>query len=326
MCGIVGIWDSRGKRAIDRDVLLRMNESQHHRGPDETGAHIAPGHRRSATSGCRSSTWPPASSRCSTRIGSVVVVFNGEIYNYRELIPELTALGHVFRTRSDTEVIVHAWEAWGEACVERFRGMFAFALWDEKRADAVPGARPARRQAAVLRAAARRHAAVRLGAQVAAGARRTAARHRSARGRRLLRARLRAGAAHDLRARRASCRPATRCACGAARRPAAPRRYWDVRFTGDNPISAEDAQAELVERLQRERAPAHDLRGAARRLPLRRRRLERGGGDDGRPVRASRSTPARSPSTTRRTTKRAFAQQVAERYRTRHFVDRVADR
>ncbi len=65
--------------------------------------------------------------------GSVAVIFNGEIYNFQELIPELTALGHVFKTRSDTEVIVHAWEAWGEACVKRFRGMFAFALWDRNR-------------------------------------------------------------------------------------------------------------------------------------------------------------------------------------------------
>jgi asparagine synthase (glutamine-hydrolysing) len=55
----------------------------------------------------------------------VVVVFNGEIYNFQELMPELTAKGHTFRTRSDTETIVHAWEQWGEACVHHFRGMFA---------------------------------------------------------------------------------------------------------------------------------------------------------------------------------------------------------
>ena len=63
----------------------------------------------------------------------MVVVFNGEIYNFQDLVPELQALGHVFHTRSDTEVIVHAWEAWGEDCVKRFRGMFAFALWDRNR-------------------------------------------------------------------------------------------------------------------------------------------------------------------------------------------------
>src|SRR5262249_57351572 len=64
--------------------------------------------------------------------GTVCVVFNGEIYNFQPLVAELTALGHVFQTRSDTEVIVHAWEEWGEACLKRFNGMFAFALWDAK--------------------------------------------------------------------------------------------------------------------------------------------------------------------------------------------------
>jgi asparagine synthase (glutamine-hydrolysing) len=63
----------------------------------------------------------------------VAVVFNGEIYNFQELVPELQALGHTFRTRSDTEVIVHGWEAWGAECVKRFRGMFAFAIWDRNR-------------------------------------------------------------------------------------------------------------------------------------------------------------------------------------------------
>src|SRR5690606_8913767 len=61
---------------------------------------------------------------------SVVIVFNGEIYNFQSLLRELAARGHRFRTQSDTEVIVHAWEEWGEDCLDRFRGMFAFALWD----------------------------------------------------------------------------------------------------------------------------------------------------------------------------------------------------
>ena len=109
-----------------------MNESQHHRGPDEGGLHLEPGvglgHRRLSIIDLATGQQP-----LYNEDGSVVVVFNGEIYNYQELIPELSALGHVFRTRSDTEVIVHAWEAWGERCVERFRGMFAFALWDRNR-------------------------------------------------------------------------------------------------------------------------------------------------------------------------------------------------
>lgn len=129
MCGITGIFDTRGRRDIDRAVLTRMNESQHHRGPVEGGVHVEPGvglgHRRLSIIDLATGQQP-----LYNEDQSVCVVFNGEIYNYLELIPELQALGHVFHTRSDTEVIVHAWEAWGEKCVERFRGMFAFALWD----------------------------------------------------------------------------------------------------------------------------------------------------------------------------------------------------
>jgi asparagine synthase (glutamine-hydrolysing) len=132
MCGITGIFDTRGKRPIDRSVLHRMNESQHHRGPDEGGLHVEPGvglgHRRLSIIDLSTGQQP-----LYNEDGSVAVVYNGEIYNYKALIPELQALGHVFRTKSDTEVIVHAWEAWGEACVTRFRGMFAFALWDRGR-------------------------------------------------------------------------------------------------------------------------------------------------------------------------------------------------
>ncbi len=157
MCGIVGIWDSRGQRPIAREVLLRMNESQHHRGPDETGMHVEPGvglgHRRLSIIDLATGQQP-----LYNEDGSVVVVYNGEIYNYQELIPELTALGHTFRTRSDTEVIVHAWEAWGEACVDALpRHVRVRAVGPQPR-DAVPRARPARREAAVLRAARRRHA------------------------------------------------------------------------------------------------------------------------------------------------------------------------
>ncbi len=132
MCGITGIFDTRGKRTLDPAVLHRMNETQFHRGPDEGGTHLEPGvglgHRRLSIIDLSTGQQP-----LYNEDGSVCVVFNGEIYNYQELIPELQALGHVFHTRSDTEVIVHAWEAWGEDCVQRFRGMFAFALWDRNR-------------------------------------------------------------------------------------------------------------------------------------------------------------------------------------------------
>lgn len=132
MCGIVGIFDTRGAGTVDRALLDKMNQSQFHRGPDEGGLFVEPGvglgHRRLSIIDLSSGQQP-----LFNEDGSVVVVFNGEIYNFQELVPELQAAGHVFRTRSDTEVIVHAWEEWGEACVERFRGMFAFALWDRNR-------------------------------------------------------------------------------------------------------------------------------------------------------------------------------------------------
>ncbi len=132
MCGITGIFETRGKREIDRAVLHRMNESQFHRGPDEGGLHVEPGvglgHRRLSIIDLSTGQQP-----LYNEDQSVCVVFNGEIYNYQTLIPELQALGHTFHTRSDTEVIVHAWESWGEKCVDRFRGMFAFALWDRNR-------------------------------------------------------------------------------------------------------------------------------------------------------------------------------------------------
>ncbi len=132
MCGIVGIFDLNGERPIERGLLHKMNETQFHRGPDAGGLHIEPGvglgHRRLSIIDLSSGKQP-----MENEDGSVIVTFNGEIYNFPDLSDELKAAGHVFKTHSDTEVIVHAWEEWGEKCVERFRGMFAFAVWDKNK-------------------------------------------------------------------------------------------------------------------------------------------------------------------------------------------------
>jgi len=132
VCGIAGIFDSRDRREIDRGLIERMNSSLSHRGPDADGLHLEPGlalaHRRLSIIDLSTGQQP-----LYNEDGSVVVVFNGEIYNFQELAKELVACGHSFRTRSDTEVIVHGWEQWGASCVTRFRGMFAFALWDRNR-------------------------------------------------------------------------------------------------------------------------------------------------------------------------------------------------
>src|SRR5271167_692691 len=132
MCGIAGIFDYRGRAEIDRTLLRRMTDILGHRGPDGDGYHIEPGiglgHRRLAIVDLATGDQP-----LFNEDRAVCVVYNGEIYNFQPLMTELSALGHVFRTRCDTEVIVHAWEQWGEACLERFNGMFAFALLDERR-------------------------------------------------------------------------------------------------------------------------------------------------------------------------------------------------
>ncbi len=129
MCGLVGIFDTKAQRNIERSLLSRMNETQFHRGPDEGGLHLEPGlgfgHRRLSIIDLSTGQQP-----LFNEDGSVVVTFNGEIYNFEELTKTLQAAGHTFRSHSDTEVIVHAWEEWGEACVQKFRGMFAFAIWD----------------------------------------------------------------------------------------------------------------------------------------------------------------------------------------------------
>lgn len=132
MCGIAGLFRTDGRDHIDRSLLKRMNGSQTHRGPDASGIFennvVGLAHRRLSIIDLSDGDQP-----IFNEDGSVAVVYNGEIYNFQELTAELTAKGHQFSTHCDTEVIVHAWEEWGPACVERFRGMFSFALWDENK-------------------------------------------------------------------------------------------------------------------------------------------------------------------------------------------------
>ena len=129
MCGFCGIFDRSGD-PIDKVTLERMTTVLKHRGPDGDGhfwdREIALGHRRLSIIDVEGGAQP-----IGNEDGSLQVVFNGEIYNFVELRKELEGAGHTFTTRSDTEVIVHAYEQWGTDCVNRFNGMFAFAIWDK---------------------------------------------------------------------------------------------------------------------------------------------------------------------------------------------------
>jgi asparagine synthase (glutamine-hydrolysing) len=126
MCGIAGFsWR-------DPDLIARMTDAVAHRGPDDAGGYLADrvslGHRRLSIIDLSSDGHQPICNEDRT----VWLVFNGEIYNFRELRERLQAAGHVFRSRSDSEVIVHAYEEYGRDCLRRLRGMFAFAIWDER--------------------------------------------------------------------------------------------------------------------------------------------------------------------------------------------------
>ncbi len=129
MCGICGLVGARRDEHVDPDAVARMNEAMRHRGPDDAGVwhsgHISLAMRRLSILDV-----PGGHQPMTNEDGSVVVVFNGEIYNFEELRNDLIEHGHVFRTQGDTEVIVHAYEQYGDAALERFNGMFAFALYD----------------------------------------------------------------------------------------------------------------------------------------------------------------------------------------------------
>ena len=137
MCGISGVYMS-GNGPIDPDIVRRMNDALRHRGPDDEGyyadpqGHIMLGHRRLSVIDLATGRQP-----IFNESGTVAVVFNGEIYNFIELRNELIAKGYKFRTNTDTEVIANLYDEVGVECVHRLRGMFAIAIWDEKRQELI---------------------------------------------------------------------------------------------------------------------------------------------------------------------------------------------
>ncbi|MDZ4869095.1 MAG: asparagine synthase (glutamine-hydrolyzing) [Alphaproteobacteria bacterium] len=131
MCGIAGLFDTRGQRNFDPEWIRRATTALAHRGPDGDGFFAAPGvafgHRKLAIIDLASGNQP-----MHAKDGSITITFNGEIFNYKELRAELGSKGHSFATASDTEAIIEGWREWGPKVVEKLRGQFAFALWDHK--------------------------------------------------------------------------------------------------------------------------------------------------------------------------------------------------
>ncbi len=132
MCGICGQLVFDPAQSADKQLLLRLNATIRHRGPDSDGYYVK-GAVGLAISRLAIIDVAGGQQPIRNEDGSIAVVFNGEIYNFRELRAELENFGHRFRTQSDTEVIVHGYEQWGDEALHRFNGMFAIALWDESR-------------------------------------------------------------------------------------------------------------------------------------------------------------------------------------------------
>ena len=131
MCGIVGVCNLNGE-PVPEALLKRMRDVMAHRGPDAEGQHregpVGLGHRRLSIIDLSDAGRQPM----ANETGDVQIVYNGELFNYQDIGEELRKLGHTFRSRSDTEVLVHAYEQWGAECVGRFNGQFAFAIWDRQ--------------------------------------------------------------------------------------------------------------------------------------------------------------------------------------------------
>lgn len=136
MCGICGLLDYSNKK-IEENTIQQMCSKMEHRGPDGQGVYVSNqdnlsiglGHRRLKIIDLSQAGHQPM----FNEDGSIVLVFNGEIYNYQELRPVLEAKGHVFKSHTDTECLIHLYEEYGQDCVKQLRGMFAFAIWDRKK-------------------------------------------------------------------------------------------------------------------------------------------------------------------------------------------------
>jgi len=132
MCGICGKIATDKEHSVRPAIVRRMMDALYHRGPDDEGIYVDAravlGHRRLSIIDLNTGHQP-----ISNEDGTIWIVYNGEIYNFRELKEQLAQGGHVFSTNTDTEVIVHLYEQYGEECVSRLRGMFAFAIWDQRK-------------------------------------------------------------------------------------------------------------------------------------------------------------------------------------------------
>ncbi|MFT7724553.1 MAG: amidotransferase 1, exosortase A system-associated [Roseateles sp.] len=322
MCGITGLFDIRERRAPERERLHRMNESQHHRGPDEGELYVEPGlglgHRRLSVIDIATGQQPIFNDD-----KSVALVFNGEIYNYQELMAELGALGHQFRTKSDSETIVRAWEQWGEDCVHHLRGMFAFALHDRRRQTLFMardrlGVKPM-------------HYALLDDGWLLFGSELKSLLAHGGMPRELepqaLEEYFSLGYVADPRTIFKAARklePGHRVLWKRGEPVPVPKPYWDVRFTLDNPISQRDAEAELHERLKeavRLRLKADVPLGA----------FLSGGVDSSAVVALMAGLQGSEPVNTcsmgfddPKFNEVEFAQMVADRYRTNHRVQTVA--
>ena len=136
MCGICGIYYQDQRRRVESSTLSEMNAQIVHRGPDDDGffydGNVGLAMRRLSIIDVKTGHQP-----LTNETSDIWIVFNGEIYNHLELRAQMEERGHRYRTKSDTETVVHLYEEYGRDCVKHLRGMFAFAIWDDKKQESI---------------------------------------------------------------------------------------------------------------------------------------------------------------------------------------------